>query len=512
LADDPPQGWDAEALRGLLDAAMPFTPEDVFGTDAESLEAAVERLASLQPLEYDCRRRAEAKRLGVRVPKLDREVEHRRKETGGETDGVGQAVVFRDVEPWPEPVDGIALLNDLAATFRRFLALPHGAAEAMAPWVLHAHAHDASAISPLLAFTSPEKQCGKTTALCVLTALVPRPLPIANVTMAALFRSVEKWRPTVLIDEADTFLRDNDGLRGVLNSGHWRDMAYLVRTVGDNHEPRVFRTWAPKAIAQVGRLHGTLENRAIVVHMRRRREDEHVERFRSDRDNGLADLARKCARWAADNLDALRESDPEVPRELHDRAADNWRPLLAIADLAGGPWPETARRVALELSRDDQDEGSHRVALLADIRSVFEERAADRLPSQVLCDALAAMEERPWGEWRKGRPLTPHSLARLLSPFRIAPKTMRVGAETAKGYVRADFEDTFTRYLPGTPSQTVTTSQAKQGKAFDEFQTVTRENDVTVSNRPKTAVTKGCDGVTVENGGAEQEGQWEVLL
>jgi hypothetical protein len=111
-----------------------------------------------------------------------------------------------------------------------------------------------AAASPLLALTSPEKRCGKTTTLSLLTRLVPRPLLSSNISPAALFRIVEKYCPTLLIDEADSFLRDKEELRGILNSGHTRDAAYVVRTVGDDKEPCRFSTWAPKAVALIGRL------------------------------------------------------------------------------------------------------------------------------------------------------------------------------------------------------------------------------------------------------------------
>ena len=150
------------------------------------------------------------------------------------------------------PVDGAALLTALAETFTRHALLPEGGAEALALWTLHTYTHEAAYISPILCLSSPQRRCGKTTVLSLLRAIVRRPLPTANVTAAALFRATEQWHPTLLIDEADSFLRDNEELRGVLNSGHTRDMAYVIRTVGDDHEPRAFCTWAPKAIASLG--------------------------------------------------------------------------------------------------------------------------------------------------------------------------------------------------------------------------------------------------------------------
>jgi hypothetical protein len=300
---------------------------------------------------------------------------------------------------------------------------------------------------PGLRFTSPERGCGKTTLLDVLARLVPRPLPTANATAAAIFRMVEAGQPTLLIDEADTFLRENEELRGILNSGHRRGGA-VIRTVGDDHEPRAFATFAPCAIALIGKLPATLADRSVPVELRRRRDDEHVEPFRFDRTEHLDVLARKLARWTADNADCISGADPEMPTGVFNRVADNWRPLLAIADSAGADWSARARHALQCVRTGTADDDSSRVMLLADIRVIFTERDADRLASAELVASLVAIEGRPWAEWKVGKPLTANGLARVLAPFRIAPATIRTNDGTAKGYQWAQFEDVFARYLP----------------------------------------------------------------
>ena len=246
---------DSIDRREQFNQAPPVVPD---------FEAEAARLAQLPPHEYDrCRTKA-AECLEVRVPTLDAEVmKHRPKSTSA--DGADNGIMFPKLEPWPDPVDGGALLVKLFNAINRFVILPDGAAETIGLWVVQAHAHDAAEHSPLLAFTSPEKRSGKTTALRVLQPLVPRPLPTSNITTAALFRSIEMWRPTLLVDEADSFLGDNDELRGVLNSGHCRDQAFLIRSVGDDHTPTRFNTWGPKVVALIGSLPDTLEDRAIGI-------------------------------------------------------------------------------------------------------------------------------------------------------------------------------------------------------------------------------------------------------
>jgi hypothetical protein len=236
-------------------------------------------------------------------------------------------------------------------------------------------------------------------------------------------------RPTLLLDEGDTFLPQNEELRGILNSGHRRGGAVL-RIVGDDHEPRQFTTYAPCAIAMIGKLPGTLADRSIAIELQRRLVDEPVEPFRFDQTKHFDQYTSKAARWAADNSDHLRAIDPAMPVGVLNRMADNWRPLLAIAEIAGGDWPERARR-ALGAIRATPEDDSSRVHLLSDIRATFVDRAADRLASGELVEALVAIEGRPWAEWKAGRPLSTNGLARLLKPLQIKPRVARVGDRRA---------------------------------------------------------------------------------
>jgi hypothetical protein len=232
---------------------------------------------------------------------------------------------------------------------------------------------------------------------------------------------------------------------GILNSGHERDLAYVLRCEGDDHEATPFSTWAPKAIALIGRLHPTLEDRSIVVSMKRRLATENVERIPKDA-NALVQLQRKCARWAKDNCEALRLAQPAKPKELHDRACDNWDPLLAIADTCGGEWPAEARKAARSLSAIDDDQ-THAIQLLHDIRLLFKQEAGANLTSSFIVEELGKMEHRPWPEFSYGKPITVVQLAKLLQPFNVRPKQVRVEEQRAKGYTFAQFEKVFDRYL-----------------------------------------------------------------
>jgi putative DNA primase/helicase len=290
----------------------------------------------------------------------------------------------------------------------------------------------------------------------VVQSLAPRPLSTSNTSAAAIFRTIEAAQPTLLIDEADTFLTHSDEIRGVLNSGHRRSGAFVLRLVGDNHEPRQFSTWAAVAIALIGKLPDTLQDRSILVRMRRRLSSESIAQFRADRTDDLKILARKAARWANENLETLRAMDPALPMTITNRDADNWRPLLAIADGVGGEWPARARAIVEAMTaKAEVDDQSLKTMLLEDIRFAFVADGVDKLPSAELVEALLAMKDRPWPELgRTARPITQNKLAGLLKDFGIRPSNVWVGNKPLKGYSIGQFEDAFGRYLSGPSDQT----------------------------------------------------------
>jgi putative DNA primase/helicase len=195
----------------------------------------------------------------------------------------------------------------------------------------------------------------------------------------------------------------------------------------------------------IGKLPPTLEDRSIVIRLSRKSPSERTERLRLDGDGELLHLREAAAQWAATNSHLIKDPDPDIPVELNDRAADNWRQLLAIADLAGETWSLRARTAAIAVTGLEHDEAIGDL-LLFDIKQIFSVRGVDRLRSTDLVSDLAEMEHRQWPEWRNGQPMTPVQLAKVLSPYGVRPDTQRFGGFTAKGYLLAQFADAFARY------------------------------------------------------------------
>ena len=432
--------------------AVTFT-ETATKNDTDPLSEAVNRLAKLSPLEYDKVRKEEAKNLGVRPGTLDAAVKSARKEESSESD-------FEEVEPWPEPVDGAELLTTIAATVRRFIICEPHTAQSVALWVAMTWFIEVIQVAPLAVITAPEKRCGKSMMLFLIGRLVSRPLMSSSISPSALFRSIDAWQPTLLIDEVDACLKDNEELRGLLNCGHTRDTAFTIRCVGDDHTPKRFNVWGAKALSGIGHVADTLMDRSIILELRRKLSHETVDRIRHAESGLFSELCSKLARFADDNRERVRLARPDLPPSLNDRAQDNWEPLLAIATVAGGDWFKIGTAAALKLSGGESLSLSIGTELLADIQEIFEHKKVDRIPSAELIKELCSDDEKPWATYNKGFQIKPRQLAGRLKGYGIHSKTIRIGfGETPKGYEVSQFKEAFSRYIPLTPPISATTPQ-----------------------------------------------------
>lgn len=488
-----------------------MNPDEAARVATQAKEIA--RLAVLPAIDYDRERDAAARRLNIRVATLDNEVRLAR--PGGDYGKQGGALNVPDREPVDEPQDGAALLSDIEARLRRHVVLTPHAACACALWIAHTYLTDPATHSPRLAIQSAEKGSGKTTLLDVVGEVVQRPLGAAGITSAALFRTISAAHPTLLLDEYDSYMRDNEDLRGILNAGHKRGGA-VIRCVGDDAEPRQFPCFGPVAMAGIGALPGTVQDRSLVIRMKRAARGEAPARVLRRDKAELDHLARRLARWAADAAQLIEE-DPELPEWLGNRVADNWRPLFAIANAIGGTWPARVADAAWALDGSPDDETtSHGVRLLADLRLIFVGTSSLAMTSAFACAELGKMEESPWQEWRQGKPITPNQLATLLRPYGIRPGTVRQGNATAKGYYREAFDDAWARYLPPSPPAGAPEPSHRhiegESPVFEGNRTVTPNQAETRSATPKAAENLGCDGVTAQSTSLGPDAGWSARI
>ena len=443
--------WEREDYRESTWKQIDNGP--VFSEVQESTSQRFDELANLDFVQYDQCRIDEASQLGIRVSTLDQEVGKKRKLAMDAATIPGE-LDFSDPEPWPEPIsDAERLFDEVSESITRYVVLPRAAADAITLWVVHAHAFESFDITPRLNLSSPDKGCGKTTLLDVLATLLPRALRTENCTSAVLFRCVDKYCPTLLLDEVDTYLPAHDELRGLLNAGHRRG-AKALRCEGDNYDIRAFNAFAPVVLAGIGSLPGTLHDRSLLVPLVRAKPGEIAHRFDSRKIAIETELKSKLIRWASDHTEELNNSDPVMPESAHNRLADNWRPLFAVAQAVGGSWREKVCCSFDYLNSNTQADEAQGMGttLLADIRNLFEETGSKKIFSAAIVGRLIEIEGRPWAEYgRAQKPISKNQLARLLGKFKIKSTSLRIGSDTAKGYNLADFSEAFERFLP--PSQ-----------------------------------------------------------
>jgi hypothetical protein len=328
--------------------------------------------------------------------------------------------------------------------------------DAITLWIAATHLQPAWQHAPRLAIVAPTKACGKSRLLDVLHETVHDPFITVNSTPAAIFRSITEQPPTLLVDEADTILgsvkvaEKNEEMRGLLNAGHQRNRP-TTRVMGPEHKPVKFPTFAMAAIAGIGDLPDTIMDRAVVIRMRKRLDSEHVDDFRTRTDVPFLQAVRdRLAGWLGPLLEEASDLVPVMP--VRDRAADTWEPLVAVADLAGGVWPQRARtacRVMTERERGNEQNRGAKVRILVDIRAAFARNGDPQLlATETLLQALNADPEAPWREHGPDG-LTARRLQMLLKDYEITSANRRFpNGPQRRGYARGDFIDAWNRYCP----------------------------------------------------------------
>lgn len=433
----------------------------------ESRAAAVESWAAVNGCSADPIHRALLQMAGE-LEMLVREVEANAKTKPADDKASGEVLKLTDPEPWPEPVDGADVLDELRDLFVRYLALAPGAADVMALWAAHTYIFDRFDHTGYLAIVSPQRRSGKSTTLTVLSSVVNRPLPAGNVSPAAVYRVIQDQKPTLLVDELDRVARDSD-LWTVLNAGHSRGTP-VIRTSGEALEPRAFATFGPKVLVYIRKartsIPDTVEDRSIRVMIQRQTKGERRPKVRSRAlEEEAGPIRSRLARWARDLGDGL--ALPEVPAGLDDRAADSWEPLLAVAGAAGDDWPARAADLAVRFSAiraDEETEGDIGALLLADLAELIEGDRLDLtigLSTDQAVRELAALRDRPWSHYgRSEKPITTHALGRLLKGYGLESK--KAGPKTARvwRYAASALLDVIARYVSAPASDSAPVSSS----------------------------------------------------
>ena len=355
-------------------------------------------------------------------------------------------------DPYPHPVDLADVLTAISNLYKKHIILAPAEADMLALWVAHTYCVEAFSHTPRLLFSSPQKGCGKTTAMSLTGAVSYKALHASSLTPAVVFRIIDKEGPTILADEADTYVYENEDMRNVFNLGHTKSAARVLRCAPNTHEVEEFYAYAPMAIGQIRLPPDTILDRCIVVMMRRKKASEHVEPFDAEHPkikSYCETIQSKLLRWAGDNQRTIGTMYPQLPPALQNRTADKWRPLFAIAELAGPVWVQKVQVAAGNMVHytDDDDSGLE-IQLLSDIRTVVTKSQASHVSTSDLLAALNDMADRPWPTIYYGKSLDAKRLSDLLRPFGITPKNYTfVGGLRKKGYDVSDFYDSFQRYL-----------------------------------------------------------------
>lgn len=439
-------------------------------------------------------------RVQVKETKMLSMTEFDRLTSPGEAEcEAANAGIFAEIEPWPDPVEGADLLDDLTHALVRHVVADKETLRAAALWAAFTWFVDVVQVAPIANITAPEKRCGKSILLTALGKLANRPLQVSNIAPAALFRSIELWSPTLLIDEVDAFLAAHDDARGILNAGFTRDSAIVIRCVGDDHMPTPFNVWGAKALCGIGKIADTLADRSVPLRLRRRTPGESVESLRHSDPVLWERLRSRLAPFALDSAEAIGKARPSPIAGLNDRANDAWEPLLAIAEAAGEHWPKSARNAAIALHGLEGEAPSIGAELLADVKVVFDTKKASKIFSADLLEALVTDEEAPWATWNRGQPMSPRQLSAKLADFGIKSKDIRIGSTNKKGYDLGSFLDAFGRYLlTDTPLPSATPRQPRNNAACSASLSATQTHLVADEKTLQPSHNRTCHAVTDE--------------
>ena len=443
----------AEAFAGLVEQARLFIGALEL-TDLPIIRKELHRAIS-DPVVFDELAGRIAKQLKVSKASLGKFKYGKEEKSQPNLGGARPVKIAPTAEPWGEKVVASEVLDEICTSQARFLWMKPSQRRAVALLITLTYLHDAVDILPILLVTSPEEECGKSTLLKFVLFLSNRPLPASNISASAIFRTIEAHCPTLILDEADSYLQENEEMRGVINSGHEREFAYVIRNVSlPNGEliPSEFSTWCPKAIAMIGLPKRTILSRSVHIRLGRKPKNVKTEKLKKKHYQEFDDLRRKISRLANQIRGHVKVYEDQ---SLDNRAGDNWEPLFAIANAAGGEWLKETKLAAQRMCRKDAQEMKSfgRYLLESLDRIIKAEREKLKLPPDEkiflktldLVKQLNRDDEAPWKDSKFGM-LTARGLSKGLGGFEIKSKKEGSGQDRGMGYWSDDIEREIQKY------------------------------------------------------------------
>jgi len=416
--------------------------------------------------------------------------------------------IIEDVEPYNKPVNAVEVTNEIETILKDYVYLPNeNEYTATTLWILLTYQFESFSTLPQLLITSPTKRCGKTVLLTVIEALSNKTLLTGNISVSALFRVIEKYKPTLLIDEADTGLAYNDEIRGILNAGHTKRTAFVVRsdTKEKDFEPQRFNVFSPKAIAMINKPKDTQIDRSIVITMERKPADVKIKRMPVDFFEKQKEMRQKLLKLSQ-TID-LQPTNEEFNIGNY-RLLDNWTPLLTIAKSISSGWYEKAKKAMLYFA-NVEDVDDENTMLLKDIKTFFEDKDVTKVKSSKLVEYLNEIQESPWSDKRSGKGITANWLANKMKSFEIKPKKIRDGIETFRGYEMGQFKKVFAQYIPFSKWNNGTMASEQQ---LEQLQNGTQKEPCSTLDSQKMASKQECSTVPFSNPENEETEQIDKVL
>lgn len=373
-----------------------------------------------------------------------------------------QLMELKEPEAWHQDVDLIDLLDTIYSELCRYIVFKDdNSALACTLWILATWFVEELDFVPYMLITAPEKGCGKSQLLKLMSRLSRKPLNSSNLTQATVYRIIDKCKPTLFIDEVDTFIGNNKELIGVLNCGNERDSSYVYRNEKSSKGeliPTAYDCFGFKALSGINSksLASALVSRSIVIELRKKLKDEKVEKLRSGPKPDFDEICQKCVTIRNKYRGCFKSALTNVrnsllPSSLNDREKDKWEPLIALISLTGNRTALTMVQecsIALSQLSCESSKGTS-IHLLEQLKELFNNNFRDytKISSEALVNVLLSNEESEWQEANNGRRINQKWLAHKLGIYGIKSTQFKAGGVTKRGYIKDDFEEVFKRYL-----------------------------------------------------------------